>query len=621
MSWLKIKYLCALSSFEVSVFHLLDSWYGCRISIYAGDVTLRNLQLKPDALSDLELPVEVQAGILGSLTLKVPWKNLGGAPVVVAIDQLYLLVRPNKKSETRGEHAAKGSQEMANIDMETFEKRYQNAKLSRVEAKENAWVKGLERMKKGNTEGKNKGFLRGLIDTIVGNLQFSITNIHLRYEDCVTRPGHTFVCGFTLQNLSAFTVDDSGKKAFISSDRMKILRKSIRLEKISLYFDCDVPQWEPMEDWHDMENETWQEWFQPDIGGHDSKWVQKGHRSYVLRPVDGRAMYTRRGKNCDPEKEAATELEVSLDDISVSLSRDQYVNYSLLLAEISKYTARFPHLSYRPRYRPDTREHAIGWWRYVYMAVRQNQENRLPSWERFNTFLSLRSQYVANYKDILRMKEWKRRKDIQIPTELQKRYRQSTAYLINIEVELPECTILAFRRVSHYEYNKEREEEEEVAKREQKQNQGWLGWLMGAQATKPLTSSVAQSSLEQKANLSQDEYDKVLSVLESQEESLKLKFETPLTILNKFTLHVDSASAILVDISDDKELLKGSLSNIKANYITYPSTVCVSVDLGSMGVDSKDGTFVQTGQGNNPGMKRRGEILRLLKLLPYLELI
>ncbi len=42
-----------------------------RISVFAGDVTLTNLYLKPDALNALNLPVCVTAGLLGRLSLKV----------------------------------------------------------------------------------------------------------------------------------------------------------------------------------------------------------------------------------------------------------------------------------------------------------------------------------------------------------------------------------------------------------------------------------------------------------------------------------------------------------------------------------------------------------------------
>lgn len=42
-----------------------------RISVWRGDVELRNLRLKPEALEELNLPITVKAGLLGRLTLKV----------------------------------------------------------------------------------------------------------------------------------------------------------------------------------------------------------------------------------------------------------------------------------------------------------------------------------------------------------------------------------------------------------------------------------------------------------------------------------------------------------------------------------------------------------------------
>eukprot|EP00889_Picochlorum_renovo_P001728 jgi/Picre1/28758/NNA_004157.t1 len=74
--------------FEAQIVYYLNEYLGTyvqgidrdslKVSIYAGDVVLRNLRLKQDALEDLDLPVSVEAGMLGSLTLKVPWNNLGG---------------------------------------------------------------------------------------------------------------------------------------------------------------------------------------------------------------------------------------------------------------------------------------------------------------------------------------------------------------------------------------------------------------------------------------------------------------------------------------------------------------------------------------------------------------
>lgn len=69
--------------FESQVAYYLNNYLGkyvhgldtqsLKISVFKGDVVLRNLKLKPDALADLDLPVTVKSGLIGSLTLKVSY--------------------------------------------------------------------------------------------------------------------------------------------------------------------------------------------------------------------------------------------------------------------------------------------------------------------------------------------------------------------------------------------------------------------------------------------------------------------------------------------------------------------------------------------------------------------
>lgn len=53
-----------------------------KISVWKGDVQLKNLTLKPEALQDLNLPITVKAGLLGSLSLKVH-QTLVGCDVIL----------------------------------------------------------------------------------------------------------------------------------------------------------------------------------------------------------------------------------------------------------------------------------------------------------------------------------------------------------------------------------------------------------------------------------------------------------------------------------------------------------------------------------------------------------
>lgn len=67
--------------------------------------------------------------------------------------------------------------------------------------------------------------LRGLIDTIVANLELRISNIHIRYEDPASWPGHTFAIGVMLSEISAHTVDEDGRRAFVTNEQLRTLRK------------------------------------------------------------------------------------------------------------------------------------------------------------------------------------------------------------------------------------------------------------------------------------------------------------------------------------------------------------------------------------------------------------
>lgn len=90
--------------FEAHVLHLLRRYLGeyvhglsseaLRISVWKGDVVLKDLKLKSEALNSLKLPVTVKAGFVGTITLKVPWKSLGKEPVIVLIDRVFILAHP-----------------------------------------------------------------------------------------------------------------------------------------------------------------------------------------------------------------------------------------------------------------------------------------------------------------------------------------------------------------------------------------------------------------------------------------------------------------------------------------------------------------------------------------------
>ena len=122
---------------------------------------------------------------------------------------------------------------------------YRAAKLRRVEKQEAEWVEELQALqaRRGASEqgqggaapssaavdaapgGGGGGMLKAVIDTVIGNLQLSITNVHVRYEDAVTNPGRPFAVGWTLERISGNTVDEAGREAFVTNNPLQLLRK------------------------------------------------------------------------------------------------------------------------------------------------------------------------------------------------------------------------------------------------------------------------------------------------------------------------------------------------------------------------------------------------------------
>ncbi|XP_061989598.1 uncharacterized protein LOC133708161 [Rosa rugosa] len=169
--------------FEAHVLHLLRRYLGeyveglsveaLRISVWQGDVVLKDLKLKAEALNSLKLPVTVKAGFIGTITLKVPWKSVGKEPVIVLIDRVFILAHPVTDDRT---------------------------------------------LKQSN----GNSWLGSLIATIIGNLKISISNVHIRYEDL---SGHPFCSGATLAKLAAVTMDEEGNETFDTSGALDKLRK------------------------------------------------------------------------------------------------------------------------------------------------------------------------------------------------------------------------------------------------------------------------------------------------------------------------------------------------------------------------------------------------------------
>lgn len=165
--------------------------------IAQGQLTLRNLRLKRGALDKFRLPVDVLEGYLGTFTLSLHWMNLGNRPVEILIEDVYLLVVPSSQND---------------IDPEEEEERLQAAKQERLR---NAELLHVKSQSDAIPDRSSQSLWDSLTAKIVNNLQVTVKNIHVRYEDKMSVPGHLLSTGATLASFSVRSVNEKWEPAFI----------------------------------------------------------------------------------------------------------------------------------------------------------------------------------------------------------------------------------------------------------------------------------------------------------------------------------------------------------------------------------------------------------------------
>lgn len=194
-----------------------------KVGIWSGDVKLRDLELRREALDQLKLPINVIEGHLGALTLKIPWSNLRGQPVQVYIEDVFLLAAPKEDAEW---------------DEEEEERRRQAIKIEKLDSAEMLKDRTPDGMSPEEQQ-KNQSFTDSLVTKIVDNLQISVKNIHIRYEDSISTPGHPFALGVTLEEFSAISTDGEWKPTYIQNTTGST-HKLATLGALAVYWNTDT---------------------------------------------------------------------------------------------------------------------------------------------------------------------------------------------------------------------------------------------------------------------------------------------------------------------------------------------------------------------------------------------
>ncbi|KAL4976672.1 hypothetical protein BDW66DRAFT_134541 [Aspergillus desertorum] len=511
------------------------------IGIWSGDVKLRNLELRREALDQLHLPLNVVEGHVGELTLSIPWSNLRGKPVKVDIEDVFLLAAPK---------------EDVDYNPEEEERRANAIKMDKIESAEILRERNSEGMSQ-EEQRRNQSFTQSLVTAVIDNLQISIKNVHFRYEDSIASPGHPFAVGFTLKELSAVSTDSEWKPTFIQSTSGTTHKMAI-LGALSVYWNTDAELLgtgrgsDVGARAQGIEHAELLERLKSGIDNEDGN-------QFILRPVSGRA-----GLEMDKtgnHERPAVNARLLFDEIGFVLDDEQYRD-ALMLVDLFHCFIR--HQEYRklqPKLRP--KEDPRAWFRYAGEAVlsKIHDRNRRWTWDYIKERRDDRIAYIDLFKK-------KKREEILSSEETEEFNR--------LERKLSYEDIRFWRSLARNQLRKEN-----VGVKKPARQQTWSEWIWGSKKEDSEETAMTEEQRQELYNaIDWDEKKTITESVDVPREWVKLQVNAG--------LKAGSLTLIRGPHGNANEVMKFVFDNFRAKALQRPDSFFLDLDLGGLRV--YDGT-------------------------------
>ncbi|CAK7230320.1 Vacuolar protein sorting-associated protein 13 [Sporothrix eucalyptigena] len=556
-----------------------------KVGIWSGDVKLRDLELRREALDQLKLPINVVEGHLGQLTLTIPWSNLSGAPVKIYIEDVFLLASPKEEAE---------------YNEEEEERRKQRLKMEKLDSAELLKERSQEGLSQ-EEQKKSQSFTQSLVTKIVDNLQISVKNIHIRYEDSISAPGHPFALGVTLEEFSAISTDEGWRPAFIQAIN-KSTNKLVTLGALAVYWNTDTQllgsgREAPVKDTEDTPHDEILQRFREmiakadgdtsagadtideenDDDDNDDKTkktkISKNHQ-FILRPVSGQAKVEmdKTGDIKVPKYKA----NLIFDEIGVVLDDQQYRD-ALMMVDLFHYFIR--HQEYK-KYQPKgvrPKEDPRAWLKFAGDAIlsKIHERNRRWTWDYFRERRDDRRRYIELFK--------KKKQNLTLTPD-------EADDITKLEWKLGYEDLRFWRSLARSQLKKENAAAlKPKAEAQKPQQQGWVAWVWGSKPAEPVAdeSENTQITEQQRQELYEaidwDEKAALAAEVDVPREAIKLQLETSLST-GSFTLKQNphgSGSSIT-------DLLSLHFDDFRAKAVQRPDSLMLDLGLGGLRVN--DGT-------------------------------
>ncbi|CAK9800782.1 Intermembrane lipid transfer protein Vps13, partial [Anthophora quadrimaculata] len=509
-----------------------------KLSLWSGDVVLKDLLIKETALDALDLPVRLEYGRLGKLILKIPFKDMWNGQIDAIVEELFVLVVPSSQVVYDAEKEAK---------MQLEAKR---AEIARVEKnKQLADIKSQEKL--------DDSMVEKLVARMIKNIHVEIKKIHVRYEDHISFKDHPFSVGFTLNKFILQSCTDSWETNGNLKDMYAIpqIYKLCTLDGLAVYLNTTVEQFS------NSAQSNYSDLFYSGIATID--YNPPGYQ-YLLGPINVNAKLK---LNPKPETDGSNYtipkvwLDLQMQKLRIGIAKRQYHTLVQLGEGLDQAQKAAPYRKYRPNL-TSYRGHYKEWWHFAYTCVleeivRRNRRNW--DWNHMKAHRDMCRTYATAYQTKLTTKK--------VAQEIEEQ-------LTNCEMKLDIFNLVIIRQQIEMEVEKLAEREKNLrAKR------GWFGFLWSnaqAEETEELNSAAAiMRKFEQE--MTPKEKEKLYKAIDYQENTAPAHYPETFEMTDtRFFLH--ELQIIILDM--DKEypcVLDLQLHDVEACFKSRPAANAILV--------------------------------------------
>jgi len=224
-----------------------------------------------------------------------------------------------------------------------------------------------------SNQQKDANFAAKLATKIIANLQLTIKNVHIRYEDFHSNPGSPFAVGVTLSSLVAMSTDSAWNFGFVKNPG-EFIHKLVTMGSLAVYWNSNNPA-----KFSDASDTDFQNLFKDGVATNTH--IPRNY-TYILKPISAKCkLRLNTNKKATPGI-PKVDVDLSMDALELDLRQESYQDMLMVTCAFADFFKNEPFRPFRPinNIRPKGREPVKIWWNYAINCILSEIRNKRKQW-------------------------------------------------------------------------------------------------------------------------------------------------------------------------------------------------------------------------------------------------